>query len=339
MKRTWIKAVVISLIGVAALAAALILLNNNENKYYQAKRGVMSEGFGELKTVQWQGDTYREKPAVTTILLVGIDKLNATENVDENEYRNGGQADFIILIAIDKTDKKIHRLQIDRDTMAEIKIIGEFGTDAGTRIDQICVSHAYGATPEENAANTMWAVQNLLGEVEIDGYYMIDYGAMPTLNDALGGVRVHLDYDMTNVNAAWKKGRDITLHGKEAESFVRARWYVGRGNNEERMDRQAEFITNALTQMKQRVANDLSFGEGLLDTISALAVTNFTRGRLVNELYESYGFEYLPIDHPEGEYVIADANTAEGYRWGYMEFHMKENSVLEWVLDHLYTKQ
>ena len=216
MKRTWIKAAVIALVGVAALAAAVILLNNNDNAYYQQKRGTMSEGFGELKTIEWQGDTYREKPAVTTILLVGIDKTNALEEVDTNEYRKGGQADFLMLIAIDKTDKKIHRLQIDRDTMTDIRIVGAFGTDAGTRVSQICLSHSYGATPEENAENTMWAVQNLMGDLEIDGYYMIDYGAMPTLNDALGGVPVRMQYDMTSVNPAWTKGKTVVLHGKES---------------------------------------------------------------------------------------------------------------------------
>ena len=339
MKRTWIKAAVFSLIGVAVLAVAIILLNNNDNAYYQQKRGTMTEGFGELRTIEWQGDTYREKPAVTTILLIGIDKSNALENVDESEYRKGGQADFLMLIAIDKTDKKIHRLQIDRDTMTDIRIIGTFGTDAGTRVSQICLSHGYGATPEENAENTLWAVKNLMGDLEIDGYYMIDYSAMPTLNDALGGVPVKLQFDMTSVNPEWTKGKTITLHGKEAETFVRSRMTIGAGTNEERMVRQAEFITNAITKMKQRISNDLSFGEGLLTTISSLAYTNFSRGRLVNELYESYGFEYLPIDHPEGTYVEASGEDAEGYMWGFMEFRMKENSVIEWMLDHLYTKK
>ena len=330
MRRTWIKAAVISLIGVVILAAAIILLNSNDNTYYGQKRGTMSEGFGELKTIEWQGDTYREKPAVTTILVAGIDKPEAVANADTSDYRNGGQADFIMLVAIDKTDKQIHRLQIDRDTMAEIDILGVFGNEVGTRVQQICLSHAFGATPQDNAKYTMRAVRNLLGGLDIDGYYMVDYAAMPTLNDALGGVTVKMQYDMTSVNPAWTKGTTVTLHGKEAEAFVRSRMTIGHGTNYERMDRQAEFMTNAITKMKQRVANDLSFGEGLLTTLSSLAVTNMTQKRLVNELNEAHGFEYLPIDHPAGEYAVgAD---------GFIEFHMKENSAIEWVLSHLYTK-
>ena len=338
MRRTWIKAAVISLIGVAILAAAIILLNNSDNAYYGQKRGTMSEGFGELKTIEWQGDTYREKAAVTTILVAGIDKPEAVANADASNYRNGGQADFLMLIAIDKTDKQIHRLQIDRDTMTEIDILGVFGNEVGTRVMQICMSHAYGATPQDNARYTMRAVRNLLGGLDIDGYYMVDYAAMPTLNDALGGVTVKMQYDMTSVNPAWTKGSTVTLHGKEAETFVRSRMTIGQGTNYERMIRQAEFMTNAITKMKQRVANDLSFGEGLLTTLSSLAVTNMTQKRLVNELNEAYGFEYLPIDHPAGEYIVAEEGNMEGYIPGYTEFHMKENSAIEWVLSHLYTK-
>jgi len=331
MKRTWIKAAVILLIGLALLAAAIILLNRNDDDQYQQKRGTMSQGFGELKTIEWQGDTYRQKPAVTTILVAGIDKPDAVANTDASDYRSGGQADFLMLVAIDKTDKQIHRLQIDRDTMTEIDILGVFGNEVGTRVQQICLSHAFGAAPEDNAKYTLRAVRNLLGGMDIDGYYMIDYAAMPVLNDALGGVTVKMEYDMTSVNPAWTKGSTVTLHGKDAELFVRSRMTVGQGTNYERMFRQAEYMTSAIAKMKQRIANDLSFGEGLLKTLSSVSVTNMTQKRLISELNEAYGFEYLPVDHPEGEYTIGDD--------GFVEFHMKENSAVEWVLGHLYTKQ
>ncbi len=330
MKRTWIKAVIISLIGVALLVTAVILLNNSENAAYQSKRGEMSTGFGQLKVVEWNGVKYREKPKITTILLCGIDKPDAVENADANDYRNGGQADFIMLVAIDHTDKKIYRLQIDRDTMTDIDILGVFGNEVGTRVEQICLAHSFGATPEDNAKYTVRAVQNLLGGKEVDGYYMIDYAAMPTLNDALGGVEVRMDFDMTSVNPAWTKGSKVTLHGKEAETFVRSRMTIGAGTNKERMVRQAEFMTKAIAKMKGRVANDLSFGEGLLTTLSAVSVSNMPQKRLVNELNESYKYETLPVDHPEGEYTIGED--------GFVEFHMRENAAIEWVFEHLYTR-
>lgn len=333
MKRRghWIRAGILGLIAVAVLVTGIILLKNSEKDQYAEQRDTMSAGFGQLKTVTIGGVKYREKPAMTTLLICGIDKPEATENVTENSYRDGGQADFLLLIAIDHTDKKIHQLQLERDTMAEIDILGIFGNEVGTRREQLCLAHSFGATPEDNAKYTIRAVERLLDGIEIDGYYMIDYTAIPTLNDALGGVTVKIEFDMENLNPAWTKGSKVTLHGKEAETFVRARMSVGSGTNEERMVRQNEFMRNAITKMKQKIADDLSFGEQVLDSLRALSVSNMTSKRLAEEMYKARDYETLAVEHPEGEYAIG--------KDGFVEFHMKDGAAVNWVLEHLYSRE
>ena len=332
MKRKhWIRAMILGLIAVAILVAGIILLDDSEKEQYAEKRGSMSEGFGQLKTVTYGGVKYREKPAITTLLIVGVDKPEATENVTEKSYRDGGQADFLLLIAVDHTDKKIHQLQLERDTMAEIDILGIFGNEVGTRTEQLCLSHSFGATPEDNAKYTIRAVERLLDGMEIDGYYMIDYSAMGTLNDALGGVKVKIEFDMTNVNPAWTKGSTVTLKGKEAEDFVRSRMTVGEGTNKERMARQNEFMKNAIAQMKGKISDDLAFGENLLEQLQSLSVSNMTAKRLAEELYKAREYDTLAIEHPEGEYTYG--------KDGFVEFHMKEGAAVQWVLKHLYTKE
>lgn len=329
-KRKWIRAVIVIAIGVAILAAGLIILKQNDEAQYGESRGTMSEGFGRLKVVEINGKKYREKPAVTTILIAGIDKENATGNVSTTSYRKGGQADFIVLLAIDNTDKKIHQLQIDRDTMTEVVTLGVFGNEVGTRVMQICLSHAFGASPEDNARYTIRAVQNLLGGIDIDGYYMVDYSAVPVLNDALGGVAVKLEYDMTSVNPDWTKGKTVTLHGDEAETFVRTRKTIGEGSNRERMDRQNEFMHNAISLMKKKIKEDSGFADTLVETLQKVCVTNMTTKRLAEELRQTGEYETLAIDHPEGEYTVGDDDL--------VEFHMKEGAAVEWVLEHLYTE-
>ena len=326
-KHLWIRAIIIGLLTVAILGTILFFLQKEDDSHYQETRSTMTENFGQLKTVTWKGETWREKPAVTTILIGGIDKQDIVET---SSYRNSGQADFLMLLAIDQTDKKIHQLQIDRDTMTDVQILGVFGNEVGTRVLQICLAHSYGATPADNAKYTVKAVQNLLNGLTIDGYYMVNFDAVPILNDALGGVTVHLDYDMTSVNPLWTKGKTITLHGKEAELFVRSRMTIGAGTNEERMTRQNEFMRNAISTMNKRISADLSFGEALLDTLSDIAETNFTKKRLLEELNAAYKFEVLPVDHPAGTYTEGDG--------GFIEFHMEEGAAVEWVLNHLYTK-
>ena len=330
-KRTIIKAVIILAAALALLAAGIILLQNEDNREHAESRGQMSEGFGQMKTVEWKGTTYREKPAVTTLLIAGTDRSGDPDRTGSGTYRRGSPADFLMLIAIDHTGKQIHQLQIDRDTMTDVTVLGVFGNEVGTRVMQICLSHYYGDTAESNAKYTIKAVENLLDGQEIDGYYMVDYSAVPALNDALGGVPVHLDFDMTSVNPAWEKGKTVTLHGKEAESFVRARMTVGSGTNEERMVRQAEFMNQAIRLMRKRVSENLEFGEAMLKNLEAIATTNMTTRRLAEELNKVHDYEILPVDHPEGTYTLGDD--------GYVEFHMKENAAVEWVLEHLYTRQ
>ena len=330
-KGTILKAGLITLCALAVLVAGLLILRQQEADQYQEKRGEMSEGFGQLKTVTWKGETYREKPAVTTLLFAGIDKVDDSTDTTANAYRNGGQADFLLLMAIDHTDKQIHQLQIDRDTMTDVVTLGMFGNETGTRNMQICLAHSYGKTPLDNAQYTIRAVQNLLDGLEIDGYYIMSYSAIPALNDALGGVTVHLDYDMIPVHENWTKGSTVTLHGKEAEDFVRARMTVGAGTNEERMVRQNEFMQQAIAQLNRKIKADLEFGESLLKQLQDVSVTNMSVKRLEQELSKAYNYEVLAVDHPAGEYKKGDD--------GFTEFHMRDGAAVEWVLENIYTKQ
>ena len=329
-KRTWIRAAIICVIAAAVLVVGIILLKNSEDNQYKETRGRMTEGFGQLKTVEIGGVKYREKPAVTTLLICGIDVPAENTNISE-QYRSAGPADFLLLLGIDHTDKKIHQLQIDRDTMAEIDILGVFGNEVGTRVWQICLSHCYGKTPQDNAKYTVRAVERLLGGIEIDGYYMIDYTAMGTINDALGGVPVKIEYDMTAYNPEWTRGKSVVLHGDEAQTFVKERMNIGEGTNEERMVRQNEYMKNAVKCLNQKISANPSFGEGLLGQLQDLSTSNMTTKRLAEELVKAHDYEVLPVEHPEGKYMEGED--------GFTEFHMKDGAAVQWVLEHMYSRE
>ena len=130
-KRARVRGLVLLIAGVLILAGVLIWLNQRENDQYREQRDQMSEGFGTLKTIQWEGSTYREKPAVTTLLVAGVDREGTITETNKTSYRDGGQADFLMLLSIDHTEKKIYRLQIDRDTMTEVDILGVFVYGSG----------------------------------------------------------------------------------------------------------------------------------------------------------------------------------------------------------------
>ena len=73
-KRAYIRAV-IAIIIAAALMAGLVYLATRNDKPESSGRNEMSENFGQLRVVTVDGVKYREKPAVTTLLLAGIDKV------------------------------------------------------------------------------------------------------------------------------------------------------------------------------------------------------------------------------------------------------------------------
>ena len=331
MRKKYVVRAILSFGGaVVILVCLIIFLQQMNGNRYQEKQSEMTEGFGELRKVEWKGVTYQEKPAVTIWLIAGIDKTDNASNTATNTYRNGGQADFLLIGAIDHTSKEIHQLQIDRDTMTGVVTLGIFGNETGTRTMQICLAHSFGKTPQDNARYTVRAVQSLLEGIVIDGYYIISYSAIPEFNDALGGVTVHLEDDMTEVNPDWTVGSTVTLRGKEAEAFVRARQTVGSGTNQERMIRQKEYMQNAIAQMNRQISENPSFCNSFLQSLQSHATTNISITYLETELMKAYSYKILPVDYLEGEYSIGED--------GFMEYHIQSDAAVEWVIQHLYTR-
>ena len=327
-----LRAVLLCAAFFALLLIGMRLIDRRQAERYQEKRDAGTEAFMAGSLVEWQGEAYRKVPAVTTLLIAGIDKQSDLQaSLGTARYRNGGQADFLLLLAIDRSRQQIHQLQIDRDAMVEVTVLSVYGQESGERPMQICLAHSYGAGRDDNARNTVKAVRRLMGDIQIDGYYMVDLSAVSILNDALGGVTVTIPDDMTAVDPLWKAGERVTLRGDEAEAFVRARQTVGEGTNVERMRRQAEFMRQAVAQLRKSIAEDSGFGVRLLSDLGAAAATNLSDQQLAADIQESSGYEVTPLEYLDGEYSIGES--------GYVEFHVAGDSAESWVMRHLYTRK
>ena len=323
-----IRTLVISVICVAGLLALLHFADRSAAGTREI-RETGNQAFMDEGIVFRNGEKYRKKPALTVLLLGGIDKTTADSGARTSSYRNGGQADFLLLLAIDHGNKQIHQLQIDRDTIADVTVLGVYGNETGTQPLQVCLAHSFGARPEDNAKYTVRAVRSILDGLEIDGYWMADYSVVSTVTDLLDGVAVTIPEDMTRVNPEWYKGHTIVLDGKAAETFVRTRQAVGNGTNEERMERQAVYMRAMIDRLKQRLSDDPSFSSTLLSAVGRNACTSLSEQRLLREISESYAYEVLPVDRLPGEYV-----TAEN---GFVEFYCEEGSADGWIMNHLYS--
>ena len=317
----------------AVLAAAALLIGGIyaagrmlEENEYREERGTMSENFGLLPTRDYQGRTYIKRPEVTTLLILGVDRHAEDERVG---FRQGGQADFLTLVALDHTSKTVHQLQIDRDTITDVKVLGVLGDDLGTRPLQICLSHGYGGTEEECCEHTVEAVENFLDGESIELYVAVNLEAIRVVNAALGGVTVTLTDDFSHLDPAMTPGTRIKLNDSQAEIFVRSRMSVGDGKNSSRMRRQRAYITSAVAIMRQRMSENIEFAGTLFDLLDEVSTcNNIQRSRLINELNQAYRYDILPVETLAGEYKTgAD---------GFTEFHADPSSVTAWVIETLY---
>lgn len=312
----------LTILGVLA-AGGYLIGRHFERDGIREERSHMTEGFGRYEEKIYRGKTYYKKTGVTTLLLMGVDR-DTTE--EQRLYRDGGQADFLLLLVIDHEDRTVRQLQIERDTMARVHVLTILGQDGGHMNLQICLSHGYGANQEDCARNTLEAVSHYLDNLGVDLYMAVDYSAIPTVNDMLGGVTVTLRDDFGTPDM--QPGATVTLKGKQAETFVRARMSVGDGTNASRQIRQREWLDGATALMREKIGESSGFFGEMLEALGNRLVTNASQGRLINEFNAAFGYELLPVEQIPGEYVTG--------RDGFIEYHTRADDVTQWVLKAAY---
>lgn len=282
--------------------------------------GDLGDRFAEVPPVEYNGALYRPYESITNILIMGVDRYSDAE-VPGVSYRNGGQSDYLLLLVINDDTKTVSSIQIDRDTMTEITILGVLGDVTGTRVTQICLSHGFGDGKESSCQLTKSAVSNLLGGIGIDYYLAMEMDGIPALNDALGGITVTLEDDFSALDPAMAAGATLTLQGMQAEYYVRGRMYIGVGTNAARMGRQREFMAAVSKRFSQRLREDgnADFIGNLLDQLEPYLTTNMSRGRMINTVWNTRDYSRPDTLQPQGQYKIG--------MYGYNEFYVSEASL------------
>jgi len=308
---------------IIALAAIYFIGSSLEPDIEQ--RGVMSEDFGTFEKLTVNGKTYRRKAGLTSVLLMGVDQ---DSDSSAEGYRSGGQADFILLLVSDSTAKTVHLLQIDRDTMTDVVMLSILGKRVGTRVTHLCLAHGFGKDEAERRSLTKEAVENLLQGESIDFTVSINLDAIAAFNDALGGVTVTLNDDLSLYDPAMTKGTTLTLQGRQAEYMVRSRYKIADGSNEKRMTRQLTYMNAAMTSLREHVSQSSSFLNELFDRMGDSLTTDMSRGRMINEFNKAYQYTVTPVQYLSGEYKMGSN--------GFMEFWPEEQSIIDWILATFY---
>ena len=219
-------------------------------------------------TVCIGGNVYGFDHRIETYLFIGLDNSG---NRDPENYL-GGMADFLLLMVLDHTDNTIGYLQIDRNTMADVRELTVDGEEITIRALPISAAHWYGRNPVMAAENTVYAVRQFLGGLwKIDGYFVLDFRDVGLMNRAVGGVEVTItDEELEKYDPALKQGVTVVLTDTQAERFVRTR----RGTNAKRMVRQREYMDAFFRKVKERTMEDPMFGLKLWNTLREAAVSD-----------------------------------------------------------------
>lgn len=218
----------------AALVVGGLIWDRDETPEPAESFGSLTGRFESDISLSYQGETvYYREHEITNYLLIGMDR----EGLEAAGYQDGGQADFLLIFSVDRRNRTITPVMIDRDTMTPVTTYGIFGNPAGTRTMQICLAQAFSGVNTSGSENTAKAVSGLLGGVKINRCLLMDLGGIARLNDSIGGVEVTLSDDLTALDPALEKGATVQLTGELAEHFVRGRITVADGTNASRMRR------------------------------------------------------------------------------------------------------
>ncbi len=187
------------------------------------------------KTITYKGQKMHTKRDLTTLLLLGIDNVQVTD--PKGNIGTGGRSDAIMLLLLDDTKKTISSFSISRDTQTTVEAYNHSGEFLYAGNMHLALQYAFADSAQRGCYLAKKAISNLLHGMYIGGTMSMTMDAIPTVVDAMGGLKLTFDQDFSDIDPAYKKGATVVLNGTQAESFVRYRDKEVTGSAEQRVNR------------------------------------------------------------------------------------------------------
>lgn len=279
-------------------------------------------------TILYNGKEYRYREDVINILCLGIDKPEAMEKKIERRQILG-MADAILVASIDTEKNTLKIIAIPRDTLTNVTVTNDSGEALNKEEMQLCYQYGYGKRAEQSGQLMVDAVSELLFDVPIEKFCAINFVALPVLNDAIGGVDLVVQEDLSSMEPSFVLGSEIHLEGETALKYVRLRNKTSIEGVTLRTQRQKQYALEFLNKAKTVVANDLSLPVTVFQELQENMSTNVTIADityLVPELLEMELSEDI-IQMLPGESVAGEE---------FLEYHADKNAVKELVINTFY---
>ena len=314
------KVLLVCVVSVFLIVTGFLLL-----KFWEDGTGRFSEHEEGASGIVHEGVEYVQKENIETFLVLGLDKFDGDLTADS--YNNNQQADFLMLFVLNNDTKQFTALHINRDTMADINVLGVAGNKVDTVRKQIALAHTYGNGKDLSCHNTADALSSLLLGIKINHYASVKMDGVSTFNDLVGGVELIVMDDLTGIDDTLVKGETVKLTGEQALTYVQSRQGLEDSTNSTRMQRQKQYLYALREAFNSKVASDDKFIVEATVKMSDYIVSDrsVTQLQALGDKISTY--EFLGIKDIAGESVLGEE---------YMEFYPNEELLKELVIELFY---
>ena len=328
----WLNGMV-GLLLVILIGVVVICVQRNQDMVSKTDVKEVTELVSEQGLEKWQegivsynGKHYKYNSSLKNYLYLGIDKEEPVQAASDGI--SGGQSDALFLIVMNEQEETLSVIAINRNTMTDIQIYDEAGKYVGTQTAQLCLQHGYGDGMRTSCSRTVDAVSHLFYNLPVNGYISMNMGAIPQLNDAVGGVRLKVleDINDTTHNINLKAGEDVQLAGNEAYSYLRNRDITEFDSASKRLERQMQYIGSFIAQAKQAAAQDTSVILSTYHAIENYLVTNID--------FTSFAKEAVKCDFSTDNIYSIPGETVMGTQ--FEEYYADDTKLYELMLDLFY---
>lgn len=317
--------ILLAVIALIAFGAAAVLFwtdKSNRDTKEQEENQQTSEA--NQRYITYNGEKYIYNSNLKTMLFLGVDK---EEVATVHEYAGqSGQSDCIILLVLDQEEKTIRLLEVSRDSMADIDIYDMDGNFMATETAQIALQYAYGKGEKDSCRLSVDAVSKLLYQIRINDYLSLNIAGVPSIVDSVGGVEITIPQDYTAIDPAFAQGAVLTLNGEQAEKYIRYRDLNVHGSNNDRMERQTQFIQALFEKISHTDDGGLEMLHAFWNSGQDYMTTNLDLNTL--EKLTSYTMQPDIIKVP-GEVRVGEQHD---------EFYVDEQELQKIIIDTFYTK-
>lgn len=304
----------------ATAAAEITLQNSLQNE-------VTEEVEWEDGWIQYNGKVYEYNEDILSFLVLGVDNDEAVEDLEEGI--GTAQADAVFLVVCNPDTNQVQVLSINRNTMIDIYLYDEHDYFAGTKEGQLTLQYGYGDGQEFSCEITSAAVSRILYGMPIHGYCAINMGAIPALNDAVGGIEVEIEEELVYKYGVFEAGTTEVLLGERAYYYLQRRDTSTFDSVSDRTDRHMTYMKLYVDKLKTLVKEDFGIVMTLYNTAMEYMVTDVSVDRMMYlaPTLLSYDFSETSMISLEGETV-----TGEKYE----EFYVDEEALFDVLIEVFY---